>query len=231
MTSRSKPPWSFPCHRVGPMIEPMAEEDGETPADRAENPEFAELVEAYRDCARLFAGVTTGCELLERRDLALARESATHFWRAATYGWSAERHARVYLLELLRQVPFAGGYGSEGAPEFLRTHLDAIREVFDLDCPTASNASAQDRDVWFAFWVFYPESARLLTCDLLATARRLQRGELPNKWIELSEILDRIGLGKLKPDSLSSEDRQWRRLRAGSEISAASQSEKPDPAR
>lgn len=75
------------------MIEPMAEEDGETPADRPENPELAELVEAYRDCARLFVGVTPGFELLERRELARVRDSATHFWRAATYGWSAERHA------------------------------------------------------------------------------------------------------------------------------------------
>lgn len=210
------------------MIQPMAEGDPEMPEDRPEN---LELAEVYRDAARLFAGLIAGFELLERPDLALLRQSATDFWRAATHGWTAKRHARVYLLELLRQAPFAGGSVLERPPAFLRTHLDAVQRVFHLDCRTASEAGAEDRDVWFAFWLFYPEHARLLTCDLLITARRLQSGELSNKWIELSELLDRIGLGGVKPDSLSSDDRQWRRSRAGSEISTASQAEKPDPAR
>lgn len=197
----------------------------ETQGTQPENTALAQEVEAFRDAARFYSAMLLGWDLLERKDLELIRESAVHFWRAATHGWSAERHARVYLLELLREPPAAAGWASEKLPEYLRSHVEAVRRVFELDCPGVTETTAEDRAVWFSFWLFYPEPARRLTRGELDRAGRLLRGEEPNKWFELADFFERIGLGGVKHESLATDDRKWKRLKARSHVSARSPAE------
>lgn len=194
--------------------------DAAKPGDRTgENPDLAEAVAEFRDCARLLVAMQVGLDLIEQRNTGAMREASKLYWRAATRGRNAKRHARLHLLELLRQGAPVVGWGVDRFPGHLREDIEAVRGVFELDCPAARNANKADWEVWFAFWSVYPEHARLLSDGELARARRLYHREEPNKWLELTELLERIGLGGVRADALATDDRDWRRERARSEIS------------
>lgn len=187
-------------------------------AEGATVDKITEALDAMRDRARMYVALGEGHAVLASGNAAQIREASRHFFSAATGGWEPKRHARVYLLELLRQVPEMATKAPEQLPAFLRDGARTLREAFEFVCPSAKDAAPEIYNAWFIYWVLYPEHARLLTSDQVTMARRLYRGEAPNKWIELAELFARIGLGGVKPHSLASDDRAWRRLHPRSEI-------------
>jgi len=173
------------------------------------------------EAARLYVAAGELHALLRSQDLERIQEKSRHYWQAATRGWAARRHARVYLLELLRELPEFFRSDLAPLPDYVRANLERCREMFSADCKAPDDIPEQDRDAWLAFWTVYPDHARKLSAAEVAHARRLYFREEPNKWLELAELFERIGLGGVKPDTLASEDRGWRRGVPRSRISGS----------
>lgn len=166
-----------------------------------------------RDAARVLLAVVEGMEMLDAGDAARIHDAAPYYWRVATHSWSPERHGRVYLLEAVRNPSLAAGLKLDQLPASVRAGNEALRAVFASDCPESAQVEEAERHAWFAFWLFYPEHARRLNAAKIARVARLLRGEEANKWIELAEICHSIGFQRVHQDTLSSEDRAWRRLK------------------
>ncbi len=183
------------------------------------------LVNELRDRTRMLVAAVEATSLLEFGTATALQEAAHHYWEAYTRGWRPRRHARVCLISLLDAERGIAPPPLEALPASAREALERMRRVFHADCPVAAEAPSNIQDRWFAYWMAYPDVARRLSAPEIDRAQRLLRRDLPNKWIELAEFCERIGLGSTGTDPLNGETlakdwRAWRVLEAGRKIPA-----------
>ncbi|MCA9597430.1 MAG: hypothetical protein KC776_29150 [Myxococcales bacterium] len=98
----------------------MARSPQKPPEDPPEKPDLAAAIDEARDVARLVVALAEGMAILDEGNNERVRAVSSHYWRAVTHGWSAERHARVYLLEVVRSPPAVAGWPIERLPAPVR---------------------------------------------------------------------------------------------------------------
>lgn len=198
----------------------MTEKTSEAGTDSAVQDQARAIASTLRDRGRLVLAILGATALLEKEpDSEVLQTQAARYWRAVTCSWNPDRHARVYLVELLSE-PRAMSHTQllklPGFPEAARSAATTTLEVFRADVGDVTSTEVED--VWFGLWLVYPDQARKLTETDLSSAlkafrRPPDRGEREGtKWEVLAPICSKFGPA-VSAESLKKDWGKWRKER------------------